>query len=80
MLHTRSDYNRIQDPSGIIPANEPVFLLRRQDKLAWHIVKIYTWCAELAGASPELVQACREQSKLMKTWPKKKIPDLEQVS
>lgn len=34
MLHARPDYNRIQDPENKIPANEPVFLLRAQDKFA----------------------------------------------
>jgi hypothetical protein len=34
MKHARDDYNRIQDPSGKIPADEPVFLLRAQDRSA----------------------------------------------
>ena len=33
MIHARDDYNRIQDPAGKIPADEPVFLLRAQDEL-----------------------------------------------
>jgi hypothetical protein len=31
MIHARKDYQRIQDPTGLIPENEPVFLLRGQD-------------------------------------------------
>ena len=76
MKHARSDYDRIQDPAGLIPDDEPVFLLRAQDKLAWHIVKIYSYCAELAGASPELVQKCRDHAAKMKAWSVKKTPDL----
>lgn len=34
MLHASSDYNHITDPSGKIPADEPVFLLRAQDQTA----------------------------------------------
>lgn len=34
MRHAREDYNRFQDPSGKIPEDEPVFLLRGQDLLA----------------------------------------------
>ena len=34
MIHARDDYNRIQDPAGLIPADEPVFLLRGQDPAA----------------------------------------------
>jgi len=40
MKHARPDYDRIQDPAGLIPKYEPVFLLRGQDKLAWHVVKV----------------------------------------
>lgn len=32
MQHLRSDYNRIQDPEDKIGKDEPVFLLRAQDK------------------------------------------------
>lgn len=34
MKHAREDYNRFQDPENKIPENEPVFLLRGQDKTA----------------------------------------------
>ena len=77
MKHAREDYNRFQDPAGIIPDDEPVFLLRGQDKIAWRVVKIYAYCAELAGASPDLVKRCRDHAKLMKEWAVKKIPDLK---
>ena len=79
MKHAREDYDRFQDPLGKIPDDEPVFLLRGQDKLAWHVVKIYAYCAELAGCSSELVQRCREHSERMKQWPKKKTPDLPRL-
>lgn len=41
MLHARKDYNRIQDPLGIIPDNEPVFLLRGQDALTIPVMTRY---------------------------------------
>lgn len=31
MLHSRKDYDRIQDPEGKIGEDEPVFLMRAQD-------------------------------------------------
>ena len=31
MIHSRKDYNRIQDPLNLIPNDEPVFLLRGKD-------------------------------------------------
>lgn len=39
MKHAREDYNRIQDPQGLIPKNEPVFLLRGQDMFAPDLVR-----------------------------------------
>lgn len=75
MLHAREDYNRIQDPAGLIPADEPVLLLRAQDKIAWHVAKIYAYCAELAGAV-DIANLVREHAKKMKEWPVKKTPDL----
>lgn len=75
MKHARADYDRIQDPSGKIPEDEPVFLLRAQDKIAWHVVKIYAYCAELCGQQ-DLADLVREHAKRMKEWPVKKVPDL----
>jgi hypothetical protein len=79
MKHARPDYDRIQDPEGLIPDDEPVFLLRAQDRLAWHVVKIYAWTAELAGR-PEIADLCREHANKMKAWPVKKTPDLPGIS
>lgn len=75
MKHAREDYNRIQDPAGLIPEDEPVFLLRGQDRLAWHVVKIYAFCCELVG-NWEMADLCSKWSKEMKNWPVKKTPDL----
>jgi len=41
MRHARSDYNRFQDPYGLIPEDEPVFLLRGKDKYAAEAVMLY---------------------------------------
>ncbi len=42
MLHARKDYNeRIQDSDGIIPMEEPVFLLRAQDVLMLPVLEHY---------------------------------------
>jgi len=46
MKHARDDYNRIQDPAHLIPADEPVFLLRGQDRLAEPIIKAYITLTE----------------------------------
>lgn len=41
MIHARDDYNRMQDPAGLIPEDEPVFLLRAKDKTAAQIVRLW---------------------------------------
>lgn len=81
MKHARDDYNRIQDPAGIIPEDEPVFLLRAKDIAA--PAAIYQWVktAELSGAAPEILQAARDQISRMYDWQKihgVKVPDLSQ--
>ena len=42
MRHARADYNRIQDPAGLISEEEPVFLLRAQDRYAAETVLLYS--------------------------------------
>lgn len=38
MIHARSDYDHIQDPSGKIGKDEPVFLIRGKDGDRNHVV------------------------------------------
>jgi len=75
MKHARADYDRIQDPAGKIPADEPVFLLRAQDELACKAVAYYASLCEQAQA-PEVAAKARGHADLMAAWPKKKVPDL----
>jgi len=79
MFHARKDYNRIQDPEGKIPEDEPVFLLRGQDVTAPEVVEYWADLAAARGASNEIVMAAREQSLRMKDWQRLgavKIPDM----
>ncbi len=80
MKHARDDYNRIQDPAGKIPADEPVFLLRGQDPLAAAIVRRWADYAEHIGASAEIVGLARGQADRMDEWRRthrrKEVPDL----
>lgn len=75
MIHAREDYNRIQDPAGLIPEDEPVFLLRAQDQLACLAVAYYADLCRQVQA-PEVAAKAEDHSKLMAAWPKKKVPDL----
>lgn len=75
MIHARDDYNRIQDPDGKIPADEPVFLLRAQDQLACMAVAYYASLCEKAQSAAVAAKA-RAHADRMAAWPVKKIPDL----
>ena len=62
MLHARRDYMRIQDPAGLIPENEPVFLIRGKDVTAPSVVSYWADKAEEAGADQVIVDAARNQA------------------
>ncbi len=76
MKHARADYDRIQDPAGLIPADEPVFLLRGQDKHAARFLRWYAAAVEHDGGDADLAAAARRQADAMDAWPTKKAPDL----
>lgn len=79
MKHARSDYNRIQDPAGKIPALEPVFLIRGQDLAAPSVLRFYAMEAARMGAANELIVATLDQARAMEEWQRtiaRKTPDL----
>lgn len=77
MKHAREDYQRrIIDSANLIPADEPVFLLRGQDVHAAETVRFYSQLAEAGGAAPELTLACERQANAMDAWRIHKHPDL----
>jgi hypothetical protein len=76
MRHARTDYDRIQDPEGKIPEDEPVFLIRGQDIVAGNTLRTWADLAEKAGADPDIVALVRNHAVKMDHWPKKKVPDL----
>lgn len=79
MKHARKDYDRIQAPTDLIPADEPVFLLRSQDKLSADIVDFWADMAEDMGCGKEIVASARQQAVEMRRWQKEhayKTPDM----
>lgn len=62
----------------VIPADEPVFLIRAQDIVSGDAVRVWANLARLHGASQDILDAAERQAKLMDQWPKKKVPDLPQ--
>ncbi len=75
MFHARADYERLQDPDGKIPHNEPVFLIRGQDKSGAATVRCWADIHEENGGDPELSRLAREQADRMDAWPTKKVAD-----
>jgi hypothetical protein len=79
LKHAREDYQRIQDPAHLIPEDEPVFLLRGQDKVAPAAVGFWAFMASKEGAKKDIIDAALKQSDAMFDWQKKhniKVPDL----
>ncbi len=79
MKHARPDYDRIQDPSGRIPDDEPVFLLRGQDLAAPYALHAYADELMRLRADPELIQRVLKQADEMQRWQAeraRKVPDL----
>jgi hypothetical protein len=75
LKHAREDYDRIQDPEGKIPDDEPVFLLRGQDVLAPIALETYANECERYGLM-SLAKITREHLNKMRALPHRKMPDL----
>lgn len=78
MRHARTDYDRIQDPAGIIPEDEPVFLIRGQDAIGPSILRDYAERAACRKVDPVLIDAVLAHAERMDDWQKThvKIPDM----
>ena len=83
MIHARQDYNeRIQDNANIIPVDEPVFLLRGQDKFAPEILKHYLQLVRDHNTDDqynEMIFAIKQHIEYMINWQKEvniKLPDM----
>ena len=72
MIHARPDYNRIQDPDGRIPQDEPVFLLRAQDKTAAQVVAIWA----LMQPEGTLKETAEKHANRMGNWKRQKWADI----
>lgn len=75
MIHARADYNRIQDPEGKIPEDEPVFLMRAQDENAAEVVRFWAHLNDKKGGDPKLTAWAMAHADLMDKWPTKKKAD-----
>lgn len=76
MKHARPDYQRIQDPQGLIPDDEPVFLIRAQDQVSAQAVRAWANLHRLNGGADNLFTLAMQQADQMEAWPKKKAADM----
>ena len=79
MKHAREDYNRIQDPAGLIGEDEPVFLLRAKDKTAPNIVRKWAMEQVNQGSKDPCIEVALKWADVMEEWQKKngcKLADL----
>ena len=82
MKHARKDYQRIQDPDGKIPENEPVFLIRGQDLAGPETLRAYAVEAHRKGASQTIIDATLRQAREMEKWQRevaRKTPDMPRL-
>lgn len=83
MKHARADYERIQDPAGLIPADEPVFLVRGQDKAAPSTLRHWAKEARRLGASSEIAGHVIDHAMAMEEWQlthASKVPDMPEFA
>lgn len=60
----------------LVPAAEPVFLVRGQDALGALTVRFWADSLEKVGGDPTMAATARALADMMDAWPTKKVPDL----
>lgn len=70
MKHNNKKFEHIQERESKkrIPQDEPVFLIRGQDKLGPMIVEQWANAHELAGGHPAITAGARAQAFKMREW------------
>lgn len=76
MIHARPDYNRIQDPDGLIADDMPVFLLLGKDQYAANTVRYWAGRVEAGGGDPTMIKMARAHADVMDGLQNHKQPDL----
>lgn len=76
MRHIGKDYQRIQDPDAHIPEDEPVFILRAQDKLAPDALRHWIEMAKMYGIDKNTINQAEKQLERMAEWEPQGLPDI----
>lgn len=78
MIHARKDYDHIQDDTGKIGEDEPVFLLRAKDAIAPYVLRQWALQLHFRGGDPLVVQHVHNWAAKMERWQAEngcKLPD-----
>ena len=70
----------LEEEAPKIPDDEPVFLIRAQDKAAVATLDAWIHEANKAGATMDILRLVAEHRDRMAAWPTRKIPDLPKTS
>ena len=70
MKHGNKKFNSIQDSKkeSHIPKDEPVFLIRGQDKIGPKVLRSYADLHEMMGGHPGITSGVRAQAYRMEEW------------
>lgn len=69
MKHARPDYTeRIQDSAGLIPDDEPVLLVRGQDKLALATLDFYIEASGRLNPDPKVTRLLADHRERLASW------------
>jgi len=74
-MTTETPLTEAQERLAHIDPKEPIFILRGQDKLAWHAVKFWADIAEANGVDAEKVAEARQIAQAMRDHTPQKLPD-----
>ncbi len=78
MKHFYSKYDPIQDPSGLVGKDEPVFLLRGTDKIAPALIHAWAEILQLLDGDEDLANEAHDWAVAMYEWQNinsRKVPD-----
>lgn len=80
----REDYDKnFIDSNGLIPENEPIFLLRSTDKFSPRLLLMWAMQVRLAGGDPKMAEQVEAQAQKMIHWQHEhgcKTPDMYKES
>lgn len=74
MKHALEKFDSIQDASGRIPADEPVFLLRARDPIASTCVRAWAMMYAFLGGDKARAEKVYIHATRMDNWKPKKLP------